>query len=315
MIGTTYKKFAAEYDMKVNRGVAYGSLGGYTATLCEGAGWKRIVFATSIPDAARALELQTRLNGVNLRKTYRVKELTIAPKNITVLFHDDIGTMKKLRAFLEFFLPLLEEAEAVRHGVCPECGCEVTGGVWKLVGGIAYFMHSACAEKVCRDIAESDEQEKQERTGNYFTGFIGAVLGSAIGAVVWSVILYFGYVTSLVGLLIGFLAEKGYNLFRGKQGKGKIAILVLAVILGVLVGNFGADVFTLVQMIAAGELEGFVYGDIPMLILVVLLEDSEYLMATLSNIGMGLLFAGLGVWGLLRRANAEVSATRVVDLK
>ena len=224
MIGTTYKKFAAEYDMKVNRGVAYGSLGGYTATLCEGAGWKRIVFATSIPDAARALELQTRLNGVNLRKTYRVKELTIAPKNITVL-------------------------------------------------------------------------------------------GSAIGAVVWSVILYFGYVTSLVGLLIGFLAEKGYNLFRGKQGKGKIAILVLAVILGVLVGNFGADVFTLVQMIAAGELEGFVYGDIPMLILVVLLEDSEYLMATLSNIGMGLLFAGLGVWGLLRRANAEVSATRVVDLK
>ena len=315
MIGNTYKKFTAEYGMNIDKGVAYGSLGGYTATLCEGSGWKRIVFATSIPDPVKAMELQTVLNGVDLRKTYRVTELSIAPKFIQVMFHDNPGTMKKLRAFLEFFLPLLEKAEADKHGVCPECGCEVTGGVWKLVGGIAYFMHSACAEKVCCNIAESEEQEKQERTGNYFTGLIGALLGSAIGAVVWSVILYFGYVMSLVGLLIGFLAERGYNLFRGKQGKGKIAILVVAVILGVLLGNFGADVFTLVQMIAAGELEGFVYGDIPMLILVVLLEDSEYLMATLSNIGMGLLFAGLGVWGLLRRANAEVSATRVVDLK
>ena len=151
--------------------------------------------------------------------------------------------------------------------------------------------------------------------GTGLGGLIGALLGAAIGAVLWAVVLYFGWVASIIGLAVGFLAEKGYNLFRGKQGKGKIGVLVLAVILGVLVGNFGADVFTLVQMIAAGELEGFVYGDIPMLILVVLLEDTEYLMATLSNIGMGLLFAGLGVWGLLRRANAEVSGTKVVDLK
>ena len=315
MIANTFKKFAKEYGMQVDKGVAYGTLGGYTATLNEGSGWKQIVFATAIPDSVKAMELQTQLNGVDLRKAYRVTELNIAPKFIQVMFHDNPGTMKKIRAFLEFFLPMLEQAGAVKANICPECGCEVIGGCWKLVGGVAYYMHTACADKVCREISEEEEQEKQERTGNYFTGLIGALLGSAIGAVLWSVILYFGYVTSLVGLVIGFLAEKGYNLFRGKQGKGKIVILILAILLGVLVGNFGADVITLVQMISAGELEGFVYGDIPMLILVILLEDSEYMMATLSNIGMGLLFAGLGVWGLLRRANAEVSGTKVVDLK
>ena len=47
----------------------------------------------------------------------------------------------------------------------------------------------------------------------------------------------------------------------------------------------------------------------------VLVEDPEYLMFVLKNIGMGLLFAGLGVWSQMRRVNAEVSGVKVLDLK
>ena len=315
MIASTYKKLASEYGMQVDKGVAYGSLGGFAATLSEGGGWKQIVFATTIADPVKAMELQTKLNGVNLRKEYRVTELKIAPKTIQVVFHDTPGTMKKIRAFLAFFLPLLEEAGASKCGICAECGMEAVGGCWKLIGGVAYYMHSACAEKVTRDIAETEENEKENRTGNYLTGLIGALLGAAIGAVLWAVVLYFGWVTAIVGLAVGFLAEKGYNLFRGKQGRGKVVILILAVIFGVIVGNFGADVITLAQMISAGELEGFVYGDIPLLILMILVEDAEYMMATLRGLGMGLLFAGLGVWSQMRRVKAEVSGVKVADLK
>ena len=315
MIGSGLKKLAKEYGMNIDKGVAYGSLGGYCATLCEGADWKRINFATAIEDSVLLTRLQTTLNGVDLRKEYRVTDLRIAPKTISVVFYDTIGTMKKIKAFLLFFLPLLDEANARKFGVCPECGFEVSGGCWKNIGGTAFYMHGACADKVCREITEAEGQAKRERTGSYFTGLLGALIGALLGGAVWAVVLYFGYVASIVGLLIGFLAERGYNLFRGKQGKGKIAILVLAVIFGVLAGNFGADAIVLVQMIGAGELAGFAYGDIPLLILLVLVEDPEYLLATLGNIGMGLLFAGLGVWGLLRRANAEVSDTRITDLK
>ena len=315
MIGSTYKKLAGEYGMQVDKGVAYGSLGGFAATLSEGGGWKQIVFATTIADPVKAMELQTQLNGMDLRKEYRVTGLKIAPKTIQVVFHDNPGTMKKIRAFLAFFLPLLEEAGATGANTCAECGMEAVGGCWKLIGGVAYYMHSACAEKVTRDIAETEENEKQTRTGNYFTGLIGALLGSAIGAVLWAVVLYFGYVASIIGLAVGFLAEKGYNLFRGKQGRGKIVILIMAVIFGVIVGNFGADVIALAQMISSGELEGFVYGDIPLLILMILVEDAEYMMATLRGLGMGLLFAGLGVWSQMRRVKAEVSGVKVADLK
>ena len=315
MIASTYKKLAAEYGMMVDKGVAYGSLGGFAATLSEGSGWKQIIFATTIADPVKALELQTKLNGLNLRKEYRITDLKIAPKTIQVVFHDNPGTMKKIRAFLTFFLPLLEEAGATKCGVCAECGLECVGGCWKLIGGVAYYMHTACAEKVTRDIMESEEYEKENRTGNYFTGLIGALLGAAIGAVLWAVVLYFGYVASIIGFVIGFLAEKGYNLLRGKQGRGKVLILILAVIFGVVLGNLGSDVIYLVQMIAAGEAVGWGYADIPLLMLLALMEDPEYLMYIVKNLVMGLLFAGLGVWSQMRRVKAEVSGVKVIDLK
>ena len=314
MIASTYKKFAADYGMMTDKGVAYGSLGGFAATLSEGSGWKQMVFTTTIADPAKALELQTKLNGLDLRKEYRVTDLKIAPKTIQVVFHDNPGTMKKIRAFVAFFLPLLEEAGATKCGICAECGMEAVGGCWKLIGGVAYHMHSACAEKVTRDIMESEQYEKENRTGNYITGFIGALLGSAIGAVLWAVVLHFGWLASILGFVIGFLAERGYNLLWGKQGRGKTVILIIAVLFGVVLGSLGSDVISLVQMISSGELMDYAYEDIPMLMLVVL-EDPEYLMFVLKNIGMGLLFAALGVWSQMRRVKAEVSGVMVADLK
>ena len=75
-----------------------------------------------------------------------------------------------------------------------------------------------------------------------------------------------------------------------------------------------ADAISLAQMIASGELYEFTYGEIPMLILFLMMNDVEYMMATVSNCGMGLLFAALGVFGILRKAKKEVSGIRVIDL-
>ena len=43
-------------------------------------------------------------------------------------------------------------------------------------------------------------------------------------------------------------------------------------------------------------------------------EDEAYSSAVVSNIFMGLLFAGLGVFALLRKAGKEVADTKFVDL-
>lgn len=315
MIGSGLKKLANKYGMTVSGGVAYGNLMDFATTLSEGSGYKRIDITTRFPEAGQQEQMQAALNGVNLSRVYRVQQLTLGAGAVTVIFQDTVGTMKKLEAFVEWFYPLLAQYGATRYQICPECGMEAVDGSWYLIDGVAWRFHDSCGQRVMEQMAASDEQRRQEDTGSYLTGAVGAFLGAALGAVVWALVLMAGYVASLVGLLIGFLAEKGYTLFKGKLGKGKVAVLILAIILGVLLGTVAPTVFELVQMINAGDVTSYTYGDIPALIVYLFTDVEEYRSALVSNAAMGLLFAGLGVFALLRKTGKEVSGTKVKKLR
>lgn len=314
MVGSAFKKLAAEHGMKVSKGVAYGNLRGFAATLSEGSGYKQIVFTTKFTDPAGKGRLLDIINSADLKKEYRVLQLNLAPNAVQVVFHDNPGTMKKIMAFLDWFVPLLQEHSATGVNICTECGCEITAGKWVLVNGIAYYLHDSCAQKAAREV-EADNTQRAEAGGSYLLGTIGALLGAAVGAVLWGFVLYSGYVASIVGLVIGFLAEKGYNLFRGKQGKAKVLILILAVVFGVLAGTFASDAITLAEMISGGELRGFTLSDIPMFIAYMFLEEPEYRAATIKNIAMGLLFAALGVFALLRNTGKAVADSKYTELE
>ncbi len=313
MIGSGLKKMALANEMTVSNGVAYGNFKGYAATFSEGQGYKKIVFTVKFPEPAKMDALQQALNQKNISREYRVQNLTIAPNGIHIVFTDNPGTLKKMQAFLDWLLPLLAQAAATGFNVCPECGDIITDGRWVLLDGIAFYMHPGCAASVQRSIEAENQEKTQEDTGSYAAGTLGALVGAAIGAVVWALVLNLGYVASLVGLLIGWLADKGYNLLRGKQGKAKVLILIIAIILGVLLGTILADVITLVGMINNGELY-LDYGDILPVIFELLANDSEYAGAVASNICMGLLFAGLGVFALLKKAGKSVAGTKFTYL-
>ena len=315
MIGSGLKKLAKQHNMNVDAGVAYGSLKGYATTLFEGSGYKQINISTGFAEVGQKEMLLEATDKVDMKKEYRVQQLVISAVGISVVFHDTVGTMKKIEAFIDWFYPLLAENGAQGADICRECGSSVTAGQWYLLNGFAHYLHDSCAQKLTEQIADDNKERKESDNGSYVQGAIGALLGALLGAVVWGVVLYLGYVASLVGLLIGWLANKGYDLLHGRQGKGKVVILIIAVILGVLIGTFAPDVVVLGQMVNAGELPGLTYADIPYMIATVLAEDSEYAGAMTSNIVMGLLFAALGVFGLLRKTNQEVSDTKIKKLK
>ena len=314
MIGSALKKLANENGMKVDQGIAYGSLRGFAATLSEGSGYKQIVFSTMFADLANRAKLADLLNSRNLKKEYRVLNLNIDAKRIHIVFHDTIGTMKKIYAFLDWFIPLLQEYGASGVHTCTECGMETVSGKWVMVNGIAYYMHDACAVRVKNAIDTENTRQKEEDTGSYVLGTVGAFAGAAVGAIVWALVLLWGYVASVVGLLIGWLAERGYTLLRGKKGKAKILILILAIIFGVLAGTVAAEAMTLAGAINNGELPGLTLGDIPE-ILWNLTGEAEYMSAVGSNILMGLLFAALGVFALLKNASREVAGVKFTELK
>ena len=318
MIGSAFVKLAKENGMTVSNGVAYGSLRGYAATLCEGSGWKRIDFSIQFSDPVRKTEFLDAVGNLGDKqyyKLYRVNGFHVSEKMIQIQFFDNPGTMKKLRAFLDWFIPLLDQYQASNVNRCAECGLEIQeSGSWVMVDGVCHHVHSACGDKIGRDVESQNQQEKQERTGSYLSGAVGALLGAVLGAIVWAVVLSIGYVASIVGFLIGWLAEKGYTLLKGKTGKGKVVILIFAIIFGVLLGTLVPDVITLAGMINSGELGEFAYGDIPWMMIVLFADNAEYLRATLGNAGLGLLFAALGVYTLLKKAGKEAAGTKFVKL-
>ncbi len=315
MIGSGLKKLAQKNAMKVTRGVGYGNLRGYAATLSEGSGYKQLVLTTKFPDQEKLQQLQDAVNGRNVTREFRVQKLSFAPNGVSVVFTDNPGTMKKIEAFFDWFFPLLEQSSATKADICTECGCQAIDGVWKLVDGVAFYMHAGCAEKLRRDISEEESTRREADTGSYLKGVLGAFGGAILGAIVWALVLSIGYVASVVGFIIGWLAEKGYNLLHGKQSKGKVVILILAVIVGVLLGTFLGECFSLAGSVISGEVTDVSYGDIPIWIALIFVLDSQYRAGVIVSALMGLLFAALGVYTLLRKTGKEVSGTKVIDLE
>lgn len=313
MIGFSLKKFAREQRMTVDSGVAYGVFDGYTLTVSEGAGYKQLVFATRVTD--RKEELVSYLSEQDLMQEYRVTSVDVQDVCIQIVFHDNPGTMKKIRAFLAWFTPVLREFGASGSDVCTWCGMALERGQWLLVDGCAFCLHDACKERMISDVDAHNLLKKEKASGSYLTGTLGALLGAVLGAAVWAGILYFGYVASLIGLLIGWLTEKGYSLLRGKQGKVKAVIMIVAVIFGVLLGTFGGDALLLVGMIRNGEMPGVLIGDIPWVIKLTLELNPEYRLSMIKNILMGLLFAGLGCFGIISKAIRSGADKKYKELK
>jgi len=104
-----------------------------------------------------------------------------------------------------------------------------------------------------------------EKQGSVLRGLVGALIGAVLGAAVWGVVgILTQRVFSLLGILLGFLCAKGYELLKGREGVAKIVIVILCVILAVVLGEAIFAVGTFHQMYvesidtAASELE--MYG-------------------------------------------------------
>lgn len=307
MIGKGLRDLAKKYGMKADHGIAYGSMEGYCATLSEGSGYKQIIFTTRVEDATKRFALTELLQNPQLGKDYRINDFEVREDRVTIVFTDTFGTMKRIEAFLEWFLPQFAQFGATKTDICSCCGMMLDKGSWKLVNGVAICAHESCAQKL-RD-ALTDEYDRNSAGGSYLTGAAGAFLGAILGSVAWAILMMIGYVASIVGFLIGFLAEKGYTLLKGKNGKGKLAILIIAVIIGVLLGYFVGYTVDLMKEfdMAFGEASDFVINAIQ--------EDEKVRSAVLKDVLLGLLFAGLGVFAILRNTQKEVASPKFIDLE
>ena len=136
---------------------------------------------------------------------------------------------------------------------------------------------------------------------NVLAGVAGAFLFSLVGGILWFVLYQIGYLAAISGLIGVICAVKGYTFFA-KTKNESIRCLVISIITTVVVLAISwyfcvaYDIYLAYQdWFAAGEVD-FTYTFFESVQVVpYFFTDSEILVAYLKDLGLGLLFAGLGV--------------------
>ncbi len=297
MVGSGIKKYAKQNGLTVKNGVAYGIYRGYMLTLQEGSGWKSADFAISTTDELNGV-LQSQLGQLltdETRKEYRIMELGLSKTRLAVKFFDNPGTMGKMEAFIDVICNKLSACEVPGQNYCGHCGQPIDSALSAqevMVGGAVCQMHDGCASSVERDMAAAWEEAQSQ--GNMVTGIIGAILGGIVGMIPWAVASYFGWYVGWLGFLIGFAAKKGYELLKGKECKAKAVVIILVSILAVLLAEGVSWVVAIMTEYDFTLMESgmaFFYG---------LSINAELQSTVVGNVILGLLFAGLGVFDVVR---------------
>ncbi len=307
MIAKGLKQYAEEKGFKLlNTGMygsVYGVLDGFMVTIAEGNNVKIASFSCAVTDDA-AGKIQMKLSDKAFRKEYKIFQFEVQRESVSIAFTDTVGTMKRISAAMEILPSILRECGVIGDGFCTACGNNIEPMQESnvvLINGIAHRVHSACAQNLDMraEIEKNDYETEQKNIGK---GVLGALLGAALGGIVWGVVYYIGYFASIIGVLIAFLAKKGYELLGGKMCKAKVFIILFAAIFGVVLGQVGVY---WVMLYIEGIQYGYTLLDIPFLFIEILKADAEYARAFLADMAGGLFFGVLGAIGTVLTSNKE----------
>ena len=150
--------------------------------------------------------------------------------------------------------------------------------------------------------------KRRKKRGSILTGSIGALLGALVGAALWAGVSIAGYMASIVGFVIAFLAGKGYDLFKGRKGKIKAIVLIVCVVLAVAIGNAGSYAFMIHEvyheLLAELPEEELQYALTEGEFYALMVQDSEVVGEFIKDFVVGLVFAALGCFTEIRNAGS-----------
>jgi len=302
MAGIVINNLASQLGLKTVKSIAYGEFNGYMLTLSEKEGNVAASFAAKFKDDDSRSSVYMALDGVLFKREHAIKNIIYKNEYISVLFQKSASAKvtEKITSGIEKITQVFKQNGLLGADSCSICGGDLReNGVLKLYNGVALPMHAECAAEL-EAARRSDLEEKEKKQKGYGSGILGAVLGGIIGAIPWGIGYYFGWFVGWFGLLIGFCARKGYELLKGKDGKGKLWIVIAASVAAMLLIQYVSTGIDLYLFISAGELEGAVPADTLWLLNDNLLYNAEFRSLILKDVGLGLLFVFLGIGNLIK---------------
>ena len=233
-------------------------------------------------------------------KPYKARLSRIEGNAITIAFISNVKRIpiEQIWTFVNAFAAYLEQNGYTSS--CTLCGCE---------DDLFCVYRNGAVKEVCENCFESlgvaSTQIKQQRstTGSYVSGAIGAILGGIIGIIPWVLLGLLGYISALSGIVMAILSFKGYQLLKGKQSKGMLFIIIGVLLVFTYFGVIASEV-----ALAYEDFSYFGFGVFEAMGFVTafsFLADFSESAPLWGNIALGLLFAGAGSFGYLRKIKKQ----------
>ena len=296
---------ASRYGWKVHETAAIGELSGYWFSVSQASKGAHVYIFTSV-SGLRALEF-TKLKSILEEKgaDLGIIEVSSAGNSIWLKLRGK-GRPEEVEEIAVSSLRALA-GELSYLGLKAGCNfCDSEGPLKPhMVSGTAVEICESCASRLI-ELDKAGGAEPKGSKGSYLTGALGAASGAVIGGILWILVARLGFVSSLVGLIMAFLSKTGYEMLNGRRGRGKAAIIATMVFLGVV----GA-VFTFYPI----ELREALGPELPLsfwigTVLIGFVSDSELFWIIMKDLGIGLLFALLGSYGIVSGILKEAAGAK-----
>jgi len=275
-----YLTFAQMNGFNVEKNLLHGMVDDVFVTITPSGNLTTYYFSMSCPVATAIEPIRIALKATKLFRNPKIEQKgeciniivansnkALRPESMSTLVHTVIGVAK--------------QHNAIANMNCVHCG-KITDDI-ALFNGVVSPVCSGCA----REIEELNANYKTSPVF-YLTGFIGALLGAAIGSIPWIVVYLNGWIIGILAFLTGMGAFYGYKLFRGPKSRVTALVTIYAVSLLTILGVY----FGIIAVMA------FLSNvHVTFLIIVDILTTPAYLL----EIGLALLIAFSGIVGVRQK--------------
>ena len=209
---------------------------------------------------------------------------------------------EQLVAYLNGMTETVRAAGIRPAQTCAHCGAQAPDSLC-IVGNKYQPVHASCVRNAQETTIERAQQN--EESGSYLTGTIGALIGTIVGIIPTVLtVMFTERIYALLFALVPLAAMFGYRLFKGKQSKASIGIIIVLSIIGVFILQLAVATITVAQEygLGIGETAGEV---IPYFL------SGEGIGDLLSNSVMEFVFMAIGIaisWRYLNQTNSTAVA-------
>lgn len=298
---------AAELGFDIRDRMAWGERGGRRFTLALSPdGTVALRAAVDASDEAKRLSLESWL--AEAKSVGRCSGWSDSSGSISAILSSSGLEPADLGLFLDDLAARLSELGLA--DACWSCN-HARETAPALSGPAAYWLCDDCYGKV-EAASNAAKDARRIDSGRVAVGFLGALAGGLAGSVLWVLIGIAGFYASFAGLAIAWAAVKGYGLVKGKPNAATPWIIGVSVVVSMLAAE---SVGLVIQIVKAGREQGLPVGVLDGIrLLPLFLSDPGIAGEATQNLLLGLLFAGLGSWRIVREL-AAAARTPIVEIE